>query len=65
MKYISIHHSAPLKSEREYYIKGKTYTEEEYLKLIYRKQLIKDVVLMTVLGVVMAFRAYVFFKYGQ
>lgn len=65
MKYISIHHNAPLKGEKKYYIKGKIYTEEEYRKLIYRKQLIKDIVLMTLLGVVVAFRAYVFFKYGQ
>ncbi len=64
MKYISIHNSAPLKSEWVYYRKGKKYTYEEYYELVYRQQLIKDITLITVLGVIMVFRAYVFLEYG-
>ena len=61
--YISIHNSAPT-DEWACYRKGKKYTYEEYSKSVYRKQLIKDIALMAALGVVMVFRAYVFFEYG-
>ncbi len=64
MKYISIHHSAPIRDECAYYRKGKKYTCEEYSKLVRRKQLIKDVVLMIVFGAIVVFRAYVFLEYG-
>ena len=64
MNNILIHHSVPANDKLAYYRKGKEYTYEEYSKLIYRKQLVKDVVFVTVVGVVMVFRAYVFCKYG-
>lgn len=64
MEYISIHHSAPMKGEWIYYRKGKKYTYEEYCKLIRRQQLVKEIVLITLFGVVMVFRAYVFLEYG-
>lgn len=64
MNNMSIHHSAPIKDEFVYYRKGKKYTCEEYFKLTYRKQLIKDIMLMIVLGAVMVFRSCVFFEYG-
>ena len=68
MKYISIHHSAPMKGKWIYCRKGKKYTYEEYCKLIRRQQLIKEIikeiVLITLVSVVMVFRAYVFLKYG-
>lgn len=64
MEYISIHHSAPMKGEWIYYRKGKKYTYEEYCKLIRRQQLVKEIVLITLFGVVIVFRAYVFLEYG-
>lgn len=62
--YISIHHSAPNKGEFAYYKKGKVYRYEEYCKMVRRKQQIKDIILITVFGVFVIFRAYVFFEYG-
>ena len=68
MKYISIHHSAPVKNEWFCCRKGKIYTYEEYCKLVHRQQLIKDVikdvVFIVILGVIMVFRGYVFLEYG-
>lgn len=63
MNYISIHHTTPITGSI-YYIKDNKHTYEEYSKLVHSKQLIKDVVLIAVLGVVVALRAYVWFAYG-
>ena len=62
--YISIHNSAPNKGECNYYRKGKRYTYEEYCKLIYRRQQIKNVVFAILFGAFMIFRAYAFLEYG-
>lgn len=62
--YLSIHHLAPIREKFSYYRKGKKYTYEEYSKLMRRKQLIKDIALLVVFGVVVVFRTYVFFEYG-
>lgn len=63
MNYISIHHTTST-TDSVYYIKDKKHTYEEYSKLAHSKQLIKDVALIAVLGVVVALRAYVWFAYG-
>lgn len=60
--YISIHHSSPdrtISVDRPDYL-----TFIRNLKIMRRKQLLKDVVFMILFGVVMMFRAYIFFKYG-
>lgn len=61
--YISIHHSAPIRN-KEYKYKSDYLEFIHNLKVIHRKRLIKDIILMIVFGVVMVFRAYVFLEYG-
>lgn len=67
---LTIHHSAPSGNGRFYYHgrNGKTYTEEEYYKMIRRKELIKEIVLTIlqtfIFVIFIVFRAYVFLEYG-
>lgn len=61
--YIIIHHSAPHNSEHVYYKNGKKYTYEEYSKIIYKKQRIKEIIFITAYSIFVLLRAYVFLKY--
>lgn len=68
LDYIQIHHSpCPCGIDIIFY-KGKEYTKDEYDELIKRKQRIKDtihnIMVVTLLSVFVAYRAYVYFEYG-
>ena len=61
--FITIHNSVPGYYESKYYIKGKVYTKEQYDKLRYRKEFVKNSIKFILFSTVLVFRAYVFIKY--
>lgn len=61
---INIHHSARDNTERVIFYKNKVYTEKEYLNLLYKKRLIKDVISIIIFIILMVLRLYIFLKYG-
>lgn len=61
-----IHNCAPKGRERVFYYgkNGKKYTEEEYCKMIRKKEAIKEIIQTVIFIIFLTFRAYVFLEHG-